>query len=35
MPTNTTGPLKDVSKEVKYLNKDLIEANRLAIVLDL
>ena len=22
MPTNTTGPLKDVSKEVKYLNKD-------------
>ena len=22
MPTNTTGPVKDVSKEVKYLNKD-------------
>ena len=22
MPTNTTGPIKDVSKEVKYLNKD-------------
>ena len=22
MPTNTPGPLKDVSKEVKYLNKD-------------
>ena len=22
MPTNTTGPVKDISKEVKYLNKD-------------
>ena len=22
MPTNTTGPIKDVSREVKYLNKD-------------
>ena len=22
MPTNTTGPIKDVSKDVKYLNKD-------------
>ena len=22
MPTNTTGPIKDVSKEVKYLNRD-------------